>query len=152
MGDFLEKVPHAPSKTFKQLICIKFAGKRLQYKVLRRCAPSLQEKTSKMSSFIFDVFSLAEPFAVGSLCQFESFLECRTFFSKKVLHSTINSNLSALSFLYEYFVHNNHQHKEEEDVEREEGCGDMICDKSEKGRHKAASNVCACHLHADNCL
>ena len=47
VGDFLRKVPHAPSKTFKQLICIKFAGKRLQYKVLRRAAPPLQEKDVK---------------------------------------------------------------------------------------------------------
>ena len=37
----------SPPKTFKKLVQTKLTGKRLQYKVLRRCAPSLQEKDVK---------------------------------------------------------------------------------------------------------
>ena len=82
-GCFLKKHPHTPAKTFEKLVYLKLAGKRLQYEVLRRAAPPLQEKTPKMNELIFGVFSLAEPFAFDSFVRLKFFGSAEDFFSKK---------------------------------------------------------------------
>ena len=48
-------------------------------------ATSARKDSKKWTSSIFWVFSLAEPFAFCSFCQFEVFWECRELFYKKVL-------------------------------------------------------------------
>ena len=46
-------------------------------------------------------------------------------------------------------VRDNHSYKYCSRVEGKKRYTDMICNQSEKGRHKAGARIGACHLHTD---
>ena len=63
VGDFLRKVPHAPQKLLKIGI-YKVCRQKVAVQGTAARSTPLQEKTSKMSSFIFDVFFFSRAFCL----------------------------------------------------------------------------------------
>ena len=49
-------------------------------------------------------------------------------------------------------MHDDHEHKENDQIPREQGDGDMLCDQAEHRRHAHRPDIGAGHLHADDGL
>ena len=46
-------------------------------------------------------------------------------------------------------MHDDHEHKENDQIPREQGDGDMLCDQAEHRRHAHRPDIGAGHLHAE---